>query len=139
MEIVTEQITVSTQGNSEIIDITDQVVQCVKKHSMQEGQVTVFVVGSTALITTTEYEPGLRKDIPEMLERIIPRSERYHHDDTWGDGNGHSHVRAAMIGPSLSVPFMNGQLALGTWQQIILIDCDTRPRRREIIIQMMGK
>jgi secondary thiamine-phosphate synthase enzyme len=139
MEIITEQITVSTNGNSEVIDITERVTKCLKKHSLQEGQVTVFVIGSTASISTTEYEPGLRKDLPEMLERIAPHGAKYHHDDTWGDGNGQSHLRAALLGPSLCVPFVQGKLLLGTWQQIVLIDSDTRKRQREIIVQMMGK
>ncbi len=105
MEVITEHIKVSTHGNSEVVDITEKVIAVLQRHQLQEGQVTLFVVGSTASITTTEYEPGLRKDIPEMLERIAPSSIRYHHDDTWGDGNGHAHVRASFLGPSLIVPF----------------------------------
>ena len=109
-----------------------------QKHSLKEGTATLFVVGSTASITTTEFEPGLRKDIPEMLERLAPRGIRYHHDDTWGDGNGHAHVRASFIGPSLVVPFTESELVLGTWQQIVLIDFDNRPRTRDIVVQFMG-
>lgn len=139
MEVITEHIKVSTHGNSDVVDITEKVIAVLQRHQLQEGQVTLFVVGSTASITTTEYEPGLRKDIPEMLERIAPSSIRYHHDDTWGDGNGHAHIRASFLGPSLIVPFTKGRLMLGTWQQIVLIDFDNRSRHRDIIIQLMGK
>lgn len=139
MEIVTEQIKVSTQGNSEVVDITDKVATVLERHAMKEGNITIFVVGSTASITTTEYEPGLKRDIPEMLERIAPSSISYHHNNTWGDGNGHAHVRASFLGPSIAVPFSDGKLLLGTWQQIVLLDFDTRPRNRTIIVQLMGK
>jgi secondary thiamine-phosphate synthase enzyme len=139
MEIITEHIKVATHGHSEVIDITGQVDALLRKHSLSDGTVTIFVVGSTASITTTEYEPGLRKDIPEMLERIAPSDVRYHHDDTWGDGNGHAHVRAAFIGSSLAVPFSGRALLLGTWQQIVLIDFDTRARNRDIVVQLMGR
>lgn len=138
MEVVTETIHVSTKGNSDVIDITPAVEEKVRACGLIDGIVTVFVVGSTACITTTEYEPGLRKDIPQMLERIAPEGIRYHHDDTWGDGNGHSHVRASFIGPSLTIPVCSGKLQLGTWQQIILIECDIRGRNRKIILQMIG-
>lgn len=139
MEIITEHIKVATKGNSEVVDITGQVDALVRKHSLKEGTATLFVVGSTASITTTEFEPGLRKDIPEMLERIAPSDVRYHHDDTWGDGNGHAHVRASFLGPSLVVPFASGVLLLGTWQQIVLIDFDNRARNRDIVIQFIGR
>jgi secondary thiamine-phosphate synthase enzyme len=139
MEVITEHIKVSTNGNSEVLDITDKVDAVLRKNKLKEGQVTVFVVGSTASVTTTEYEPGLRKDIPEMLENIAPSKERYHHDDTWGDGNGHAHVRASFLGPTLIVPFMEGKLLLGTWQQIVLIDFDNKSRYRDIIVQLLGK
>jgi secondary thiamine-phosphate synthase enzyme len=138
MEILTEHLGISTKGNSDIIDITPQVSSLLSKHKLKDGHVTVFVSGSTAAVTTTEYEPGLIKDIPAAMERIAPQGIRYHHDDTWHDGNGHSHVRSAVVGPSLTVPFANGELLLGTWQQIVLIDFDTRPRKREIIIQFTG-
>jgi len=139
MEVITEHIKISTNGNSEVVDITDKVTAILHKQKLKEGNATVFVVGSTASITTTEYEPGLRKDIPEMFERIAPSSSRYHHDDTWGDGNGHSHVRASFLGPSIVIPFSEGKLLLGTWQQIILIDFDTRARNRDIVVQFIGK
>jgi secondary thiamine-phosphate synthase enzyme len=139
MEIVTEQFTVSSRGNSEVVDITEQVAVILAQRKLREGIVTVFVSGSTASITTTEFEPGLRRDIPEALQRIAPQGPRYHHDDTWHDGNGHSHVRAAFMGPSLTVPFSQGELLLGTWQQIVLVDHDNRPRDRTIFVQLIGK
>jgi len=138
MEIVTESFSVSTRGDSEVRDITGNVTAVLAQHKLREGLVTVFVSGSTASITTTEFEPGLRKDIPEALERLAPRGGRYHHDETWHDGNGYSHVRAAVMGPSLSIPFSRGELFLGTWQQIVLIDHDNRPRERTIVVQVMG-
>jgi secondary thiamine-phosphate synthase enzyme len=138
VEVITEHIKVSTHGNSEVVDITPHIVDFLKQQKMKEGHVTIFVVGSTASISTTEFEPGLRKDIPEMLERIAPSNARYHHDDTWGDGNGHAHVRASILGPSLTVPFSEGKLLLGIWQQIILIDFDNKARHRDIVVQLMG-
>ena len=139
MEIVTEQFTVSSRGNSDVVDITEQVAVILAQHKLREGIATVFVSGSTASITTTEFEPGLRRDIPEALQRIAPQGPRYHHDDTWHDGNGHSHVRAAFMGPSLTIPFSRGELLLGTWQQIVLVDHDNRPRDRTIFVQLIGK
>ena len=138
MEVLTEHIKISTHGNSEVVDITQHIVDILNQQKMKEGHVTIFVVGSTASISTTEFEPGLRKDIPEMLERIAPSNTRYHHDDTWGDGNGHAHVRASILGPSLIVPFSEGKLLLGIWQQIILIDFDNKARHRDIVVQLMG-
>jgi secondary thiamine-phosphate synthase enzyme len=138
MEIITSRILVSTRGNSEVRDITEDVAAVLSQSDLKEGLVTIFVTGSTASITTTEFEPGLKKDIPEALDRLAPHGSRYHHDDTWHDGNGFSHVRAAVMGPSLSVPFSRGELLLGTWQQIVLIDHDNRPRDREIVVQLMG-
>ncbi|MCX6133416.1 MAG: secondary thiamine-phosphate synthase enzyme YjbQ [Ignavibacteriales bacterium] len=138
MEIVSNRISVSTRGNSEVRDITVDVAAVLASSGLKEGLVTVFVTGSTASITTTEFEPGLRKDIPEALDQLAPRGSRYHHDDTWHDGNGFSHVRAAVMGPSLTIPFSQGVLCLGTWQQIVLVDHDNRPRDREIVVQLMG-
>jgi secondary thiamine-phosphate synthase enzyme len=138
MEVITNRISVSTRGNSEVCDITEDVAGVLTGTGLREGLVTVFVTGSTASITTTEFEPGLRKDIPDALERIAPHGTRYHHDDTWHDGNGFSHVRAAIMGPSLSIPFSQGVMVLGTWQQIVLVDHDNRPREREIVVQVMG-
>jgi len=139
MEVITEQFSIATRGGSEVLDITGHVASLLSKHRLREGNVTVFVTGSTASVTTTEFEPGLRKDIPEALNRIAPEGIRYHHDETWHDGNGHSHVRAAVLGPSLTIPFSNGAMLLGTWQQIVLIDSDNRPRQRTLIVQLIGK
>jgi secondary thiamine-phosphate synthase enzyme len=139
MQIMTEQFTISTRGNSEVLNVTDNVEELLAKSQLKEGAVTVFVIGSTASITTTEFEPGLRKDIPDMLNRIVPQGERYHHDDTWHDGNGHSHLRAALMGCSLTIPFVNREMMLGTWQQIVLVDHDNRPRQRTIVVQIVGK
>ncbi len=139
MEIITEHIKVSTKGNSEVVDITGEISEKIRKGGLQEGLVTVFVSGSTASVTTTEFEPGLQKDIPEMLERIAPADHRYRHNDTWGDGNGHAHVRASFLGPSLTIPFSKGKMLLGTWQQVVLIDFDNKSRYRDIVLQLMGK
>ncbi|HTY39337.1 MAG TPA: secondary thiamine-phosphate synthase enzyme YjbQ [Bacteroidota bacterium] len=138
MEIVTKHIDVPTNGHSEVHDITEQVEMLLHGSALKEGLVTVFVTGSTASVTTTEFEPGLRRDIPEALERLAPQRNRYHHDDTWHDGNGFSHVRASLMGPSLTIPFSHGELSLGTWQQIVLIDHDNRARQRDIVVQFMG-
>jgi secondary thiamine-phosphate synthase enzyme len=139
MEIVTEQFSVSSRGNSEVVDITEHVANLLAQRKLREGIAVVFVAGSTASLTTTEFEPGLRRDIPEALQRVAPQGARYHHDDTWHDGNGHSHVRAAFMGPSLTIPFSKGELLLGTWQQIVLVDHDNRPRDRTIFVQFIGR
>jgi secondary thiamine-phosphate synthase enzyme len=139
IRIVTDSITLSTRGDADIIDLTPQVAALVRRHEFKHGQALVFVSGSTAGVTTIEYEPGLLKDIPAAFEKIAPRGARYHHEDTWHDGNGHSHVRAALLGCSLAVPFKEGHLLLGTWQQIVLIDFDNRPRKREVVVQMTGE
>ena len=139
MKVMTDTIPVSTKGNADIIDITNQASTALSNSGMLNGTVTFFVSGSTAGITTIEYEPGLLKDIPEAFDKIASMKGRYHHDATWHDGNGHSHVRAALLGASLVVPFSSGQLLLGTWQQIVLIDFDNRSRHREIVMQMMGE
>jgi len=139
MNVITKEIVVSTRGNTDIIDITKEALALVNQSGIQNGTVTLFVPGSTAGLTTIEYEPGLIKDLPEAFEKIAPSGRRYHHDDTWGDGNGHAHVRAALLGPSLTVPFVQGKLTLGTWQQIVFIDFDNRSRQRHIIVQIMGE
>lgn len=139
MQIETHSFTISTKGNSDILDITHNVADIINDAKFREGNALVFVVGSTAGITTIEYEPGLLKDYPDLFNRIIPSNINYKHDNTWHDGNGHSHVRAALQGASFTVPFKDGNLLLGTWQQIILVDFDTRRRRREIIVQVTGK
>lgn len=139
MEIGTYTINISTKGNCEMVDITDRVTELISSNNFTEGNALVFAGGSTAGITTIEYEPGLLKDYPKFFERIAPASINYEHDNTWHDGNGHSHVRAAIQGASLTVPFSNGRMLLGTWQQIIFVDFDNRSRRREITIQITGK
>ncbi|HDQ44794.1 MAG TPA: YjbQ family protein [bacterium] len=138
MKIHTGFAEIETRGHSDIADITPRVAEILSESGLREGQVTVFASGSTAGITTIEYEPGLLRDIPEALDRIAPEGADYHHDAAWGDGNGNAHVRAALIGPSLTVPFTDGRLLLGTWQQIVVVDCDNRPRRRRIAVQLIG-
>jgi secondary thiamine-phosphate synthase enzyme len=139
MAVVTDHISVSTRGDDEMLDLTERVQEIVRRHRFREGQALVFVPGSTAALTTIEYEPGLLDDFPAALERLVPRGMRYAHEEAWHDGNGHSHVRASLLGPSLTVPFADGALLLGTWQQIVLVDCDNRPRRREIVVQLSGE
>jgi len=139
MKIVNEKITLKTQGNPDLINITDTLRTLLSKERFSKGSLSVFVIGSTAAITTFEYESGLIKDMEELYERLVPRGKRYHHDDTWGDANGFSHMRAALQGPSLTIPFDNGKLMLGTWQQVVLAEFDNRPRQREIVIQIIGE
>jgi len=122
-----------------VIDITGRVAELVAETKVAQGIVTVFIHGSTASVTTLEYEPGLVQDIKELDERIAPAGRSYAHDDTWGDANGYAHLRAALIGPSLTVPIENGKMTLGTWQQIVLIDHDNRPRNREVVVQVVGE
>jgi len=138
MTVFTKNTLIKSKSENDIIEITDEVTKTVKESKIQNGAVVVFVVGSTAAITTIEYEPGLQKDFPEMLSRLAPKDIEYAHDNTWHDGNGHSHVRASLIGPGITIPFVEGHLTLGTWQQIVLIEMDTRPRERKIIIQVIG-
>jgi secondary thiamine-phosphate synthase enzyme len=139
MKIITEKISVQTSGPGDLVNITDEINALLSKTELKTGHVVIFHVGSTAAITTFEYEPGMIKDIQEFFETIIPRNKHYHHDDTWGDANGFSHLRAALQGPSLSVPFANGELMLGTWQQVVLAEFDNRPRSRKIIVQFIGE
>ena len=139
MSVVTRTITVSSHGENDMIDITRQINEATKATLIQDGIVTIFVSGSTAAVTSIEYEPGLKKDFPKMLARIAPIEIEYEHDNTWHDGNGHSHVRASLVGPSLTVPFNNKGLMLGTWQQIVLLEMDTRPRERKIVLQILGE
>jgi secondary thiamine-phosphate synthase enzyme len=139
MSVITRTITVSSNAENDMIDITHQIDEATKATMLQDGIVAIFVSGSTAAVTTIEYEPGLKKDFPKMLARIAPSEIEYEHDNTWHDGNGHSHVRASLIGPSLTVPFVNKGLMLGTWQQIVLLEMDTRPRERKIVLQIIGE
>ena len=139
MQIFTEYITLATKGHTHIIDITDDVVALVNKYKIAQGQVTIFNPGSTGGITTIEYEPGLLKDLPEAFEIFAPETKAYHHDLTWGDGNGSAHVRAALLGPSLAIPIVGGLMTLGTWQQIVFLDFDNRPRNRKIVVQFISE
>ena len=139
MSVETKYIKIKTKGDTDIIDITPKVSGALPESKIKNGILTVFVPGSTAGITTIEYEPGLLKDLPLALERLAPRDIDYYHHLTWGDGNGHSHIRAALLGASFTVPFVKGEMILGTWQQIVLVDFDNRPRNREVVIQIIGE
>ncbi|TFH62055.1 MAG: YjbQ family protein [Candidatus Zixiibacteriota bacterium] len=132
-------INVSTSGDRDIIDLTPKVAESVGQSEIKNGIVLVFVPGATAAITTIEYEPGLLVDLPEFFERILPSGKSYHHDRTWGDGNGYAHLRSALIGASFTCPLISGKLVLGTWQQIVLLEFDNRPRQREIVVQIQGE
>lgn len=138
MDFLTGKIQFNTNGNSDIKDLTADVEKILAEYGYSEGNVLLFVPGSTAALTTIEFEPGLLKDYPEFMEKLIPSGKIYHHDMTWHDGNGHSHLRAALQGPSLHIPFIKGKLTLGTWQQVIFIDFDTRPRERTVVYQIIG-
>ena len=138
MSVVSVKKSVESRGNNHVIDITSEVARSVAEAGIESGLATVFVTGSTAGVTTVEFEPGLVKDVDAAFNRLMPRELEYRHHETWGDDNGHSHVRASFLGPSLAVPFEHGQLVLGTWQQIVLIDFDTRPRSRNYLIQIIG-
>lgn len=140
MAVHTHRITVESKGNTHILDLTERVAHFVEVSATRQGIVTVFVIGSTAAISTTEFEPGLVKsDFRTAFERIAPEEGDYEHEKTWHDDNGHSHVRATLTGPSLTVPIVDGRMTLGTWQQIVLMDFDTRPRRREVVVQILGE
>jgi secondary thiamine-phosphate synthase enzyme len=139
MNVITKYLILHTKGENDIIDITDDVSKAVKESKLKNGSVVIFVPGSTGAITTIEYEPGLLKDFPRMLERIVPKDIEYEHHKTWHDWNGHSHVRASLLGPSLTIPFINGALTLGTWQQIVFIELDVRKRERKLILQIIGE
>lgn len=139
LTIVSNHIALSSKRENDIIDITEDVKKILLGSKLKNGIVTLFVIGSTASITTIEYEPGLKKDFPRMLERIASKYNEYEHDNTWHDGNGHSHLRASLIGPSLTIPFYNRELSLGTWQQIVFLEMDVRPRNRKIIVQIIGE
>jgi secondary thiamine-phosphate synthase enzyme len=136
--VVTISKSIKSRGDGHVLDITSDVAQAVAETEIDSGIATVFVTGSTAGITTIEFEPGLVHDIGSAFDRLFPRDLPYRHHERWGDDNGHSHVRASILGPSLTVPFQQGQLKLGTWQQIILADFDTRPRSRNYVIQILG-
>jgi secondary thiamine-phosphate synthase enzyme len=139
LDVITKMIQIESRAKNDMIDITDQTSKAIKESELKNGIITAFVSGSTAALTTIEYESGLKYDFPEMLSRIAPKDIEYKHNNTWHDGNGHSHVRASLIGPSLTIPFKNGSLMLGTWQQIVLLEMDIRPRQRNIILQIIGE
>jgi secondary thiamine-phosphate synthase enzyme len=139
LPVHTTSLEFSTQGDSEIIDITQQVQGELENSPFLNGLLTIFVPGSTGGVITLEHEPGLVRDLRDAFNRLAPRDASYHHDSTWHDGNGHSHVRASLAGPSLSVPFEDRRMTLGTWQQIAFVDFDTRPRKRVLILQIMGE
>lgn len=137
--VVTQTIQLRTRGNGDIHDVTPDVTDAVRTSGLSNGIVTVFVQGSTGAVSTVEYEPGLVADLGDYFDRAVPHNISYQHDRRWQDGNGHSHVRATLLGPSLTVPFVEGRLTLGTWQQIIFVDFDVRSRSRTLVLQIMGE
>jgi secondary thiamine-phosphate synthase enzyme len=137
--VESRRIGIKTNGNSEIVDVTGQVAREIDNSSVESGIATVFAVGSTAGITTIEYESGLLADFKTAWDRLVPANIDYQHNRAWGDGNGHSHVRASLLSPSLTVPFVSKRMLLGTWQQIVCVDFDNRPRSREIVVQIIGE
>ena len=139
MTVITKTMRIKTKGELQMINITEDVSKVVKESKVNDGIATIFVPGSTAAVTTIEYEPGLLKDFPNMLERVAPKNIDYEHEQMWHDGNGHSHVRASLVGPSLTIPFANKQLTLGTWQQIVLVELDIRSRERSLVVQIIGE
>jgi secondary thiamine-phosphate synthase enzyme len=138
MKTKIERVQINTLGGVQIIDITNEVQELLATSNLNDGLATVFIPGSTATVTTIEYEPGLIADLKKALDRIAPREGHYEHDQRWHDGNGHSHVRAAFLKPSVSIPFSNKTLMLGTWQQLVFIELDVRPRNRTIVVQIIG-
>ncbi len=139
MKIINDSLHVDTMGNCDMIDITHRLGLLLDKHHLQQGHALIFVAGSTASLTTIEFEPGLKQDFEAAMERLAPRSARYAHEETWNDGNGHAHVRSSTVGPSLIIPFGSGRFLLGTWQQVVLVDFDNRPRMRTLVVQFMGE
>lgn len=133
-----QQISVSTKGHGDMHDLTEQVVAVVNSSGIQTGTVHVFNVGSTAAVGTIEFEPGLQRDLPAILDKVIPPSRNYGHEQAWHDGNGHSHLQATLVGPSLAVPIADGKLVLGTWQQIFHLECDVRGRQRTVVVTVVG-
>jgi secondary thiamine-phosphate synthase enzyme len=134
-----DRITLRTRGHGDMHDLTEAVNRIVAQSGLHTGISHVFAVGSTAAVGAIEFEPGLRKDLPEMLDRLMPPSTAYGHEQTWHDGNGHSHLQATTLGPSLTVPVTQGKLLLGTWQQVFLLECDIRPRERTIVVTVLGE
>ncbi len=138
MAVINEKFLINTHGFTDIIDITQKVKSVVYNHNIKNATIIVALAGSTAGITTIEYEPGLIKDLPAIFDEIAPMDKNYHHDDTWHDGNGYAHIRAALLGSSVTIPLIDGALLLGTWQQIVLIDFDNKPRARNIHVQILS-
>jgi secondary thiamine-phosphate synthase enzyme len=134
-----QQIQLATRGHGHMHDLTEQVCEIVARSKLQSGLVQVFNIGSTATVGAIEFEPGLQRDLPELLDRLIPPSREYGHEQAWHDGNGHSHLQATLLGPSLTVPFSEGRPMLGTWQQIIHLECDVRPRERTVVVTVLGE
>ncbi|UCF57091.1 MAG: YjbQ family protein [Deltaproteobacteria bacterium] len=139
MSIEVHKISVKTTAKTDIIDLTPQVRKEIQRSTVRNGHATLFIPGSTAALTTIEYESGVINDLKKAIERMAPQDLYYEHNERWGDGNGYSHVRSALIGPSLHIPIIDGKITLGTWQQIVLLDFDNRPRKRQIIVQMLGE
>jgi secondary thiamine-phosphate synthase enzyme len=139
MPVITKELQFSTKGEVEIVDLTEKVSSAVRESAIKDGIVTIFVPGATGAVTTIEYEPGLLHDLPAALERLFPKGIAYEHELRWHDGNGHSHVRAAFLGPSLTVPFKDQRLMLGPWQQVIFVELDNKRRSRRVILQIMGE
>lgn len=137
-KVITRELSLSTHGQDHVLDVTDHVRAFLAESGIQDGQAVVFAPGATASVTTLEYEPGLLQDLPAVLDALIPAGRAWQHNRTWGDGNGASHLRAALIGPSLTIPVVNGALTLGTWQQVVVVDHDMRPRDRRVILQVIG-
>ena len=139
MGVYYDEITIQTNGETDMVDLTDGIQSTIRKSNLKDGIACIFVGGSTGTVTTIEYEPGLMKDLPRALEKIAPKGIYYNHHETWHDDNGHSHVRASIMGPSLTVPIRNGSVLHGTWQQIVFVEFDTRPRTRKIAVQIVGE
>jgi secondary thiamine-phosphate synthase enzyme len=139
MAVKTGSVSLSTRGNTDVHDITSELSRLVEQSGLKDGTLTVFCPASTSGLTTVEFEPGAVADLKRMFEELAPSNREYAHNDTWQDGNGHSHMRAALLGPSLCIPFVNKTLTLGTWQQVIHVDFDIRPRQRQLVVQMVGE
>jgi secondary thiamine-phosphate synthase enzyme len=139
MTVETTSISLKTQGNADIHDITNQIANAVSKSGLTAGTATIFCPSATSALTTIEYESGALNDLRRFFDEVIPMEREYSHNERWHDGNGHSHIRAALLGPSITIPFVDGQLTLGTWQQVIYVDFDNRPRQRELVVQLIGE
>lgn len=138
MEIYTDQVTFKTRSGTDIVDITEHVAAIIARYGISRGSVLLFVPGATAALTTVEYEPGLVSDLKDLFDFIAPEAKIYRHDERWGDGNGHAHVRASLLGPSLAIPIAQGRMTLGTWQQIVFVDFDNVDRQRRVVVQISG-